>query len=123
MQATIYINGVETPIDLPDDLFGADIIAGGDSGYYTITYGRNLHEVGGTLSIPFSATKEAYAQVTLPLFRRLLTAQVTMLDIVGEYGEGAHVEVVDDGTLRIYAHTTKQYTGTAKVMWSARGVV
>lgn len=119
MRAIININGVDTPIDLPENMSGAT--AGGSTAYYTINYSRDVMEVGGTLTLPFSATKETYVEVTPP-FRTLFTATATTLDIVGEYGEGAHIELLDNRKLRIYAHTTKPYTGDVKVMWSAKGV-
>lgn len=119
MKITANINGYETPIDFNSNELNPYPLVTGKSPYQ-IDYGNGLGEVGGTVLITLTNSKESYIDIDIP-FETLLNAHCSVLDVQGYHGEGCHLELLSGSKIRIYAHTIDTFTGSIKVMYSMKG--
>lgn len=117
----IYVNGVETPIEFPDQAIPR-VQMSGDKSSWTVDFGNRFKQVGGIIAVPFKNTTEAAVTISLP-FTTLFDFQATPVDVQGPLGEAAYIEILANNKVRIYARTGRDYTGDFHIKWSASGVV
>lgn len=94
----------------------------GDRSNWAVDFGNGFKQVGGIVTISFTNTTESTITKSLP-FTKLLDVQVTPIDVQGFLGETAHIQILGNNQIRIYARTSQNYTGDFLVKWSASGVV
>lgn len=121
MQTIIEINGYATPVEFPDELVPVDIAVEGGRDNWSYVLPGGVTHAGGTITINTGSAGEGSKTVALP-FTKLLDFQATAMDNnTGSINEGAHIEILGDSSVRVYAHSS----GTSKrimVKWSAVGV-
>lgn len=119
MKQYVLINDVPIELDIPDSM---TVTYSGSKENYRIEYGNDLVEVGGIISANFTETVEVITSQELP-FKNLLDCQCSPLDVVGEYQEKSHLQIMSDNLIRIYGQVKEPYTGIMKIKWMAKGVI
>lgn len=128
-QQLIEINGVETPVGIPDDQVLSPVETSGDKSNFRIDYGNGLTKVGGVVRV--SATPvtdgviEGVHNIVTP-FAKLLNYTAVAMNVPepASVVSGENVFVADTDTgFRIYATAKAAAAKTIQVRWSAEGIM
>lgn len=130
---TIDINGIETPVEFPDNVL-PEVKVTGNQDSFVIDYGNGLVKVGGIVTITTltsivtltnGSTTEGSKAITFPVeFTNLLDYQCSALDNnTGSVMEHAHLGQVTSKSMNLYASHTGSESKQIQVKWFAEGVI
>lgn len=127
MKYTININGIETPVEFPDNVL-PEVKVTGNQDSFVIDYGNGIVKVGGLATITTTAIgsiTEGSKAITFPVeFTNLLDYQCSALDNnTGSVMEHAHLGQVTSKSMNLYASTTGSESKQIQVKWFAEGVI